>query len=371
MTTDSSPTGSPRKLLMRSLILLVVVLAGMAYLFKQRKAAVLAEELKRKKEMEAGPLVKVAKAGFGNADKELLFIGEVTPFQSVTLYSKISGYINKILVDKGDLVKEGQLIADLISPEVDQAYKAGLADLENKRSILKRDQALLKKAYISEEEVQKTETDVKVAEANVKSLQEQQEYKLIKAPFSGTVIARFADPGALIQNATNSQTSAQPIATIAELHKIRLYIYVEQKDAGLVKVGTPVSITVAEKPQFALKASVTRVTGELDVHTHMMTTEIDVDNAKEDLTPGSYVMVHVALPSTNKLSVPSEALVVRGKQYFVPVVNDSNIVRFREIKVAENTGQKLIVIAGLKEGEKVALNVGERIGEGQKVRIDQ
>ena len=371
MDKKDYPPASARKLFVRSILLLAVVVFGMVYLFKQKQRETEQEAQKRLIEMQKGPLVKVAKANFGNADKELTFIGEATPFQSVTLYAKTSGYINKMFVDKGDMVKEGQLLADLISPEIDQAYKAALADLENKKSIMKRDAALLQKAYISEEDYQKSETDVKVAEANVKSLEEQQAYKLIKAPFDGTVTARFADPGALIQNAMNSQTSAMPIATVAQLNKIRIYIYVEQRNAQLVKTGTPVTITIAEKPQFSIKAAVTRVAGALDVHTHMMTTEIDIDNMNGELTPGGFVVVHVALPSTNKLSVPSEALVVRGKQYFVPVVNDSSVVHYREVKVAENTGQRLVIADGLQEGEKVALNLGERAKDGQKVRIDQ
>ena len=193
---------------------------------------------------------------------------------------------------------------------------ASLADLQNKKVILRRNEDLFRKEYISQEEKEQTETDVKVGEANVKSLSEQQRYKSITAPFNGTVTNRFADPGSLVQNATNAQTSALPVVTVAELEHLRKYGYVEQKDAEFIKPGCPVTITLAEDPQFKLDASVTRTTGQLDEQTRMMTTEIDVDNSKNEITAGSYVQVHIKIPSSNKLLVPSEALVVTRHQIF-------------------------------------------------------
>ncbi len=357
------------RLVIGSVLLILVVGTGIAFLFMQRSNSVESEAKQRLAKANAGPVVKVVKAAAGAGARELTYVGETSPYLNVTLYAKISGYIDKMLVDKGDRVIEGQLLATLISPEIDQAYNAGKADLENKKIILTRDQALLGKEYISKEDKEKTETDVKMGEANLKSLLEQMDYKAIKAPFSGTITARFADPGSLVQNASNSQTSSQPVVTIAQLNKIRTYIYVEQKDADYIKPGYPVTITLPDHPEFNLKASVTRTTGELDQRTRMLTVEIDIDNEKNILLPGSYVTVKVQIPGSDKLQLPSEALVVRGAKYFVPVVDDSSRIRYREIKIAENTGEKLVLNSGLKEGEQVALNLGESVEEGQKVRI--
>ncbi len=370
MSTENKAP-SVRRLVIGSILLILVMALGITGIYVRRDRRLNAEAKRRLTELNEGPTVKVAPAVSVSSGKELMYVGETTPYQNVILYAKISGYIDKILVDKGDKVKEGQLLASLVSPEIDQAYKSGLADLENKKTILERDESLLSKDYISKEDKERTETDVKMGEANVKSLTEQQDYKSIRAPFNGTVTARFVDPGTLVQNASNAQTSSQPVVTIAELDRIRTYIYVEQKDADFIKPGYPVTITLPENPRFILKTTVTRCTGELDLKTRMMTVEIDIDNAKGELIPGSYVQVHVQVPGANKLNVPSEALVVRNNKYFVPVLDDSSKVHYREISVAENTGLKLIVSSGLKEGEKVILNLGESVLEGQRVKVVQ
>jgi len=366
-----SPKPSSKKIIVRSIVVLIIVAAGITILYIRQATKLTAETHDRLDKLKDGPVVKIATASLKTGGKDLIFVGEALPFQNVTLYAKISGYIDKILVDKGDKVSEGQLLATIISPEVDQSYKSAQADLENKKSILNRDQTLLKKEYISQEVEEQAETDVTMAEANVKSLSEQQGYKYITAPFSGTVTARYADPGSLVQNATSSQTSALPVVTVAQLNKLRIYIYVEQKDANDIKPGCPVDITLTEDPKFDLKTTVTRTTGQLDEQTRMMTTEIDVDNTKDLITPGSYVQVHVHVSASVKLQVPSEALVVRVTKYYLAVVDDSNQIHYKEIQVGENNGQNITVLSGIKEGDKIALNLGESLADGQKVRIEK
>jgi multidrug efflux pump subunit AcrA (membrane-fusion protein) len=137
-------------------------------------------------------------------------------------------------------------------------------------------------------------------------------YKNLTAPFAGTVTARFADPGALVQNATSSQTSSQPVVTLSELGRVRIYIYVPQIDAAFVQNGYPVTLTSTDRPEWQLKASITRIAGELDPKTRMMLAEIDVANQKGDLIPGSYLQVSLQTPDQQTLAIPSEALVVRG-----------------------------------------------------------
>jgi RND family efflux transporter MFP subunit len=360
---------SARKLIVRGVILVVVMIIGIVFLYARKSRSVAAEATTRIDEMKEGPVVKVVKATEGSGAKDLVYLGEAVPYQSVVLYAKISGYVDKMLVDKGDKVKEGQLLATIISPEVDQLYASTLADLDNKKAILKRDEELLKKEYISQEEEEQAQTEVKVGEANVKSLHEQQQYKSITAPFNGTVTARFADPGTLLQNASNAQTSAMPVVTVGELNRLRIYVYVEQKNADFIKPGCPVTITLADNPQFKLDATVTRTTGQLDEQTRMMTTEIDVDNSQNEITAGSYVQVHIHVPATDKLQIPSEALVVRGTKYFVATVDADSCIRFKPVEIAGNNGQSLVVSSGLNEGDRVALNVGESVNEGQKVRF--
>ncbi len=351
-------------------ILLVAIAAGsLMLMFLRQQSSLVKDSEMRKNEIKAGPVVKVIKAGMSGADKGLVLIGEAKPFQAVTLYAKTSGYMNKIFVDKGDKVKEGQLLATIVSPEIDQAYKAAVADLENKKKIAKRDEALVKKDYISKEDADATSTAVKVAEAQVQSLKEQMQYKNIIAPFAGTITARFADPGALVQNATNSQTSAQPIVTLAQLDKIRVYVYVAQSDASFLKEGYPVTITMTERTDVKISAGITRIAGALDPKTRMMLAEVDLPNTTNPIIPGSFVQVTFQAPEQKNLTIPSEALVVRGGKYFVPLINKDSTIHYQPIVIDKNNGVKVSIVSGINTGDMVGMSVSAELPEGQKVRV--
>src|SRR5580658_5711316 len=112
-------------------VIIAVASVGLVSMMLKQKTLLARETNTKINEIKNGPTVKAMKAGMSSADKGLVLIGEARPFQTVTLYAKTSGYMNKILVDKGDKVREGQLLATIVSPETDQAYKAAVADLEN------------------------------------------------------------------------------------------------------------------------------------------------------------------------------------------------------------------------------------------------
>ena len=373
MTTETNKT-SYIKLLITGLILLVVIGGGIAAIYITKKHKTETEAELRAKELKAGPLVKTALATASSGVKELVLIGEARPYQTSTLYAKISGYLEKINVDKGDKVTEGQLLAYINNPEIDQQYNSALADLENKKKIADRDKKLLEKKFIAQEQADISQTAVDMAQSTVKSLTEQQQYKSLKAPFTGTITARYVDVGALIQNAINSQTSAQPVVTLAELGRLRIYVYVEQRDASFLKTGYPVEITLTEKPDVHIKATVTRMSGELDPRTRMMLCEVDIDNKDNQIVPGSYVQVHIKNPADAKMSkiiVPSIALIIHKNKTMVATVDKDSILHFKEVTISANTGEKVGITSGINEGERVALSVGESILDGQKVRISE
>jgi membrane fusion protein, multidrug efflux system len=374
MTTVTKNTPINYKLLITGFIILLLMGGGITGIYLKKIDKVEAEGIARDKDLKQGPVVKTAVASYNSSGKELILIGEARPYQAATLYAKISGYLEKINVDKGDKVTEGEELAYVDNPEIDQQYNAAISDLENKKKIAERDNKLLEKKFISQEEADASQTAADMAVANVKSLAEQQEYKQLKAPFSGTITARYVDPGALIQNADNSQTSSQPVVTMAELEKLRIYIYVEQRDAASLKTGDTVTITLTERPEINIKANITRIAGELDEHTRMMLCEIDIENKDNVIVPGSYVQVHVKLPTAGQqaktLTVPSTALVIHKDKTMVATVDKDSTLHFKEVIVLRNTGEK-VSISGIMEGERVALSVGESLLEGQKVRISQ
>ena len=361
------------KLLIAGIVILLILGGGIAAITLTKSGKVTKETTERATELKDGPVVKISVAKYTTAPKQIVLIGEAKPYLSSTIYAKISGYMDKILVDKGDKVAQGQLLATVVNPEIDQQYNAAVADLENKKKILERDKKLLEKKFISQEDEDLSQTAVTLSEATLRSLTEQQQYKNLRAPYAGTVTARYADPGTLIQNAINSQTSAQPIVTIADLNRLRVYVYAEQKDAAFLKVGYAVDITLTENPDLHIKGNVTRIAGELDERTRMMTVEIDLDNRDQRIIPGSYVQVHITGPldKNAKIEIPSTALVIHKDVSSVAVLDSSNVIHFKPVKIGENSGEKVTILQGLSVGDRVALSVGESIPDGQKVRLDQ
>ena len=286
----------------------------------------------------------------------------------MTLYAKVSGYLRDVRVDKGDVVKQGQVLAVIESPETDQEFHAAFADARNKRDIAARTMTLRAKGLVSEQEAEQAQSDADVTAAKLHSQEIQKGYETLRAPFPGTVTARFADTGALVQNATNSQASALPVVTVSQIRQLRVDVFLDQKDAPFVVKDEPVEITMAERPEFKILGQVDRLSNELDPRTKMMLVEIDIPNEDRSLVAGSFVNVALKIKSPPYTEAPVEALVLRMNKTYLTVVTPDNTLSYRPIEIASNDGKTLRVISGIKEGEMVALNVGDTITEGGKVR---
>ena len=365
-TKQHRPSGWPLYLI--GLLALIGAVLLLNRLLKGQKARVLAEVKTRTEAVQAGPRVRSLTVGSAPAERTIVLLGEAHPYQTVTLYAKVSGYLREIRVDKGDKVEANQIVAIVESPETDQQYEAMVADAKNKRLNAERARTLVKRDMIAQQDADQAETDAEVAEANVKALATMKAYEVLRAPFAGTVTARYADPGALLQNAANSQTSALPLVTISEIDRLRVYAYPDQHDATFVRAGDPAEITLSERPGITLGARVTRLSGELDPKTRTLLTEIDFDNRDGLIVPGSFVEVSLRVRTPAYLQVPSDALVMRGDKPFVAVITPENTVTFRPITPSGDDGQHVRVLTGLKKGERVALNLGESVAEGDRVQ---
>ena len=315
----------------------------------------------------AAPTVSTTTISQQKSGRTLMLSAEARPYQSVTLYAKISGYLQKLFVDKGQDVKAGQTIAIIESPELEQEKLVLEADLKQKQSYLQRVESLLAKKYVTEQEADKARADVEMAKARLDAQREKLSYTTIKAPFAGNVSARYADVGALLQAATSSQTSALPVITVSQVNRLRITIFIEQADAGTVRAGTPVDILVPGSAD-TLHAKITRMTGELDARTRMMLAEIEYNNANNQILAGSFLKVLIHLPAQEFISIPAQALVVKGDKYFAPIIKD-NHVYYRPIKIGAGDGLQYRVYSGLNEGDVVALNVGNSLIDSSLVKV--
>ena len=352
------------------LIGIVGVLAavvGVAVIATSRKAEAERESRARSDELAKGPRVRVVRAEMSPPLRKIELQGEARPFYSATLYAKVSGYLKQMKVDKGDRVKPNQVIAVIEAPEIDRQYEAALADANYKKANARRAAELAKPGVVSAAEADTQVGMAEVAQAQVATLAQQKSYEVLRAPFAGTVTARFADPGALVQAATGAQTGALPLVTISTPERLRVYVYVPQHDAGFVKVGDRAEVEMPDRDDVKIEGVVARRSDELDPRTRMMLVEVDLDNRDGKIVAGSFVTVMLSFATTPEIIVPVEALVVQGKSASVYVL-DGDTVHARPVVVSDNDGSVVRLARGLRAGELVAVNVGDNVSDGARVQ---
>ncbi len=345
----------------------IAAMAGVALIATSRRAAADREGRARAAEVARGPRVRVARAQLSPPQRKIELQGEARPFASATLYAKVSGYLKEMRVDKGDVVKPNQVVAVIEAPEIDRQYEAALADASYKKANARRAAELAKPGVVSAAEAETQVGVAQVAQAQVATLAQQKSYEVLRAPFAGTVTARYADPGALVQAATGAQTGALPLVTISTPNRLRVYIYVPQREAGLVKVGDRVLVTAPERADVQIEGRVARRSDELDPRTRMMLVEVDLDNRDGRIVAGSFVTVSMTLATPPEIVVPVEALVLSGGQASVFVL-DGQTVHARPVTVSDNDGTTVRLAGGLRAGELVALNLGDRVADGARVQ---
>jgi membrane fusion protein, multidrug efflux system len=329
------------------------------------------EEKSRKDSLAHGPKVRVAKAKKAPEVKPVVLVGEAFPYANVTLYAKISGYLQEIRVDKGDQVKADQIVAVLDSPELNKQYAAALADARNKRADAERFQYLLKSGSISIQNAENAETTAKIAEDNAAALKAQKDYEVMRAPFDGIITARYADPGALVQAATSAQTTALPVVALSQTDRLRVYVYPDQKTASSVQLGDKAEISDATRPEIKVSATVSRTTGELDPKTRTLLVEIDLDNREGKILAGSFVQVTLFIHIPATIEIPAVGLVMRGDKSFVGTLDAQNKATFREVTVYESDGTTVRLLSGISDGDQVMLNIGQSISEGDQVQPEK
>ena len=366
-----SESRRPISLYVGAFVVVVCAIVVLVVLTLSKKDHIKSETAHRAEVANAGPFVRTVSPTHSPAEASITLEGDAIPYASTTLFAKIGGYLHSISVDKGDEVKQGQTLALIESPETDQQYMAAVADFQNKTKINERNQKLVEQKLISPEAAEQSATDAEIAKQTLAVDKTNKGYEIITAPFSGRITGRFVDPGALIQNAVNQETTTQPLVSIAQVDRLRIDVYLDQRYASFVHIGDPVEISLPERPGFVLKATVTRYTGELDPQTRMQLVEIEVPNPDRRIMPWSTVNVNLKVSLPAQLEIPSEALIVRKDKFFVPVVDAENRVSFREVHIGNNNGKTIEILDCLTGNEKIGLNLGSGVVEGARVQPEE
>ena len=316
---------------------------------------------------DRGPRIEVVTTVAGPSERSIKLLGDVRAVASATLYAKVAGYLKAMNVDKGDKVETGQVVAVIESPELEQQYNAASADLANKRRNLARLKELYAKGNTTQVAMLQAETDALVSENNVAVLETTRSYQTVRAPFTGRVTARFADPGALVTNAQTNFVSSMPMVTISDDSRVRVYAYLQQSDVPAVHVGDAAEVSDASNPDRVKKATITRMTGELDQKTRTMLIEVHIDNQDGFFVPGSFAYVNLTVPVQSYPQIPVTALLTRGNESVVAVL-ENDTVRFRQVKVESTNGSTVSLASGLMPGEKIAINVPDEITSGSRIQ---
>jgi RND family efflux transporter MFP subunit len=353
----------------------------------------------------AAPTVAVVKATRADLSSNLVLTAEFEPFQEIDVMAKVSGYIRDIKVDIGDRVREGQLLATLEIPEMQDdltrsaaAIEEATAELATARDELQRAQSAHDMTHLSysrildvskrevglvpQQEVDEVHSRDLVAEAQVagakshitaceqriRVAQAEQahvktllQYAVITAPFAGVVTKRYANTGSLIQAGTASQTQAMPVIRLSENGLLRLALPVPESAVSLIHLGEPVDVRVSAMNR-TFSGRVARFADKVDEATRTMKTEVDVTNPTLVLIPGMYAEVDLTTEQRkNVLTVPVEAVDGSGDSARVFTVDSSGTVQVIPVHLGIENAQRIEVRSGdLKEGDDVV--VGSRAG---------
>ena len=380
--TELPPPSRPtsRGLILGSIALVGVAAGSVALIAARRNASVHHEADARTTAVAQGVVVRAASVTTSPTVRHLALIGEARPYAEVTLYAKVSGYLQSIRVDRGDRVRAGQVLATVQSPETDRALAGARAEFEQKNVTSQRMGQLLAQQFMSNQEADQARADAEVARQRMNALAEERGYETLRAPFDGTVTARFADPGALMQNAASSQTAALPVVTVSQLDRLRIFVYLDQGDAAALHTGALATITENDRPGVQVPARVTRVSGTLDPRTRKMLAELDLDDRGGQIVPGAFVQVTLDLPTTPHPEAPVDALITRGTASYVALVDStaagtagangsaSARLHFVPVTVAGNDGKVVTFSSGVTAGARVALNAAS-LSDGAHVQL--
>src|SRR6266850_2899721 len=340
------------------------------------------------------------------AEAGLSLAATTQAIQDSIIYARTSGYLRKRYVDIGDHVTTGQLLAEVDSPEIQQQLRQARADLqqsERNRDLQKANLDLAKvtmaryEAADAEGAVAKQALDqsvathrtaqaaVAAAEANVESnranvqrLQEMTSFQRILAPFSGTVIQRNVDVGALITAgspvnntavAPSSVTgAASGLFEVARIDSLRVFVNVPQAYAPNVKVGLPVQIAVRGQLGHPVTGKVTRTAGAIDPGTRTLLTQVDIPNESHRLLPGMFVYVTFKIaPSGMHWRVPATAVIFNAQGTRVALVGPGNTLRLQEVVLGRDFGTSIDIQAGLRGDETIVKQPTVSLQEGQRV----
>jgi len=394
------PSRTGRRRLVFAVLLLaflVLLLAGIVPRIQQN-AALKADAKAVKTSLPKVPVVPVRRA---SEVTNLVLPGNTRGYQETPIYPRTNGYVKSYLVEIGQPVQAGQLLAEIETPDVDKQLGQAIGTHSQSRAAVGQARANLELAKVSMERWQKLvqynavsrqeadtyrlqfearQADLVAAEATMKANDENvhrfkylQSFQKITAPFDGVVTARNVDVGALVTDGTGaaSQGSLFPsreLFRVAQIDILRIYVYVPQTFVTFVQPGQTAKVFVRDVPQRTFTGRVIRTASALDPASRTLLTEVDVANSDHVLFPGMYAEVTFNIVRTEPpLLVPGSALIVRADGQYVAAVAQDHVIHFRKVELGRDYGRETEIVSGLADNETIVSNPTDVVRDGAKV----
>jgi membrane fusion protein (multidrug efflux system) len=301
-------------------------------------------------------------------DASLVLPGSTQGIQEAAIYARTNGYVKEWKVDIGQTVQQGQLLAEIETPEVDQQLAQTKANYEIAKVTAERWADLVAKKVVSNQEYDQNEKAYEAAKANYEQLQRLQGFQKIVAPFAGVITARNIDNGDLVSAGTSGQPA--PLFRIAQTDVLRIYVDVPQTQSRLIAPGQSAAVSVREIPNRTFNAKVVTTARAIDPASRTLRTELQIPNADGGLFPGMYADVKFTLSQDpHTLIVPGNAVMIRSDGPKVLVVDAKNTIRSRAVKLGRDLGEKVEVASGLDPGESLVANPTDALRDGTEVKV--
>jgi RND family efflux transporter MFP subunit len=313
-------------------------------------------------------------------DAELVLPGNTEAFTDTPIFARTSGYLTHWYVDIGSRVTQGQLLAEIETPELDQQLRQARADLATAVSVhtlagitAARNEALLTTNSVSAQERDNavhsqaaSMSTVESHKANVARLEELQSFGTIRAPFDGVITARNTDVGALVDAGAGAR---QGLFRLGAIQKLRVYVQVPEARSAAAATGLKVELTLDEFPGRRFAGTVVRNASTIDTASHTLLVEVDVENPRGILLPGAYVQVHFPLRSAaGSVTIPANTLLFRAEGLRVGVVREGRATLV-PITIGHDYGNTLEVVSGLHTTDAVILDPSDSLTNGVAVDV--
>jgi RND family efflux transporter MFP subunit len=340
------------------------------------------ERLAKDTDRHAAPIVQVVHPQKNAPDQELVLPGQTTAFTDTPIYARTNGYLKRWYEDIGAHVHQGQLLAEIETPELDQQLRQARADLATAQAnsklagiTAKRTANLLRSQSISTQErdnaagsfAAQTAT-VSSQQANVARLEELQSYEHVYAPFDGIITARNTDVGNLINAGAGGITTE--LFHMTANRTLRIYVAVPEVNAPAMHAGANVAVTLDEYPGQQFHGTLVRTNNAINTASRTLLVEVDVDNSDGKLLPGAYAFAHFTLPGGGgTTTIPSNTLLFRSEGLRVGVVRNGHAV-LTAITIGRDYGDRVEVLSGLSAGDQVIINPSDSLVDGTQVRVE-